>query len=57
MSRWYVIVENPSNGALFALREEDEDSMATFEDEESAEEAGKNNFFGHHGYYQVFQYD
>lgn len=54
--KYFVLLENPSNGARFAMvdSEKDADAVAMYETIELADEAAKRTLFGGHGYYEVY---
>lgn len=54
--KYFVLLENPSNGARFAMidSEKDPDAVAMYDTMEAADEAAGKTLFGGHGYYEVY---
>lgn len=54
--KYFVLLENPSNGARFAMinSEVDADAIAVYDTIDAADEAAKKTLFGGHGYYEIY---
>jgi hypothetical protein len=56
-NKFFVLLQNPSNGVRFALVDEDCYSVAMFRTVDEARNAADKTLFGSSGYYEVYSTD
>lgn len=52
--KYFILLQNPSNGARFAMVDQDPDVVAMYPTVDAADDAAKRTLFGSHGYCEIY---